>query len=102
MLRAGQRLTTTVAGQDEFGNAATAAEGVTPQACLTMYLPDGDPAVPKSESAAVIDRHNGTFEISYDMKLACDFEASIALLVLVCRCQDGSSCKSSRHDFKAP
>ena len=66
-------MTVAVAGRDALGNTVRAG-GVALQAHVKQYLREGDAAAPKVFAAEVVDRSNGTFEIGFDLKHACDFE----------------------------
>ena len=83
-----------MAGRDELGNTVVAG-GVALQAHVKQYLRDRDDAA--VFAAAVLDRSNGTFQIEFSLKHACDFQACAECLggcaAAVGRMQ---SCKLSR------
>ena len=60
-----------VAGRDELGNTV-ATGGVALQAHVKQYLRERSDAT--AFAAEVIDRHNGTFEVGFNLKHACQFE----------------------------
>lgn len=68
---AGERVTVAVAGRDELGTTVVAG-GVALQAHVKQYLRDRDDAA--VFTAAVMDRSNGTFQIGFSLKHACDFQ----------------------------
>ncbi len=60
-----------MAGRDELGNTVVAG-GIALQAHVKQYLRDRDDAA--VFAAAVVDRSNGTFQIEFSLKHACDFQ----------------------------
>ena len=76
---AGQRAVFDVGSRDEYGNTV-AAGGVALQAYVKMQPHAADTAVTEALRAEVVDRGNGIWQISHDLKVACDFEVRASLL----------------------
>ena len=83
-----------MAGRDELGNTVVAG-GVALQAHVKQYLRDRDDAA--VFAAAVLDRQNGTFQIGFSLKHACDFQACATAIAWLCcgiECMQPASCPS--------
>lgn len=76
---AGQRAVFAVGGRDEYGNTV-AAGGVALQAYVKMQPHAADTGATEALRAEVVDRGNGIWQISHDVKVACDFEVRGSLL----------------------
>lgn len=79
---AGQRVVLAVGGRDALGNTVMAG-GAALQAHIKMHPHANKSSATKLLPAEVVDRRNGTYEVTHDMKVACDFEVCLILHVSV-------------------